>query len=151
MARTWKLTAPVASEDEIQAAIVAALQRLLLPPAQFTALNPGGHLLSEAAKARHHRLGLQSGWPDLLIVVWGQAFGLEVKRLGGVLSASRLVHGKRGTRTVVGQRERFEQLSAAGLAIAVVHSVDEALAALRFWRLPLRPHVVHGLSQLSTG
>ncbi len=59
----------------------------------------------------------QAGLPDLLVVVAGVVWFLEVKLPGGVVSRI--------------QRHTIERLKASGGNVAVVRSVDEALAATR--------------------
>jgi hypothetical protein len=51
------------------------------------------------------------------------------------------VRTRRGAwREVIGQEETFPRLERAGMRIAVCRSVDEVLAALRAWGVPLRAH-----------
>lgn len=138
-----RLVPPDASEDELQACVTAALSVLLLPPAQFSHFPAGGYGLSPAAASRLYRLGMKPGWPDLLIVHNGQLFGIELKTRTGKLSKTRTVHTRSGAARVrVGQVETLAGLQLAGVRIAVCRSVDEVLAQLRAWSVPLRPHAV---------
>jgi hypothetical protein len=120
-----------------------ALDKLLLPPAVW-ACYPAGHLkLSAAEVARLVRLGLKRSFPDILIWYFG-CWGLEVKRRGGRLSKTRVVHTRRGTpRILVGQEDMFPKLIASGgfAAIGVMESVDEGLAQVARWGIPLRGRV----------
>jgi hypothetical protein len=102
----------------------------------------GGHgLLAPQAAARLARLGMQSGWPDVLVVHNGQLFGVELKTRTGRLSKSRVVRTRSGgARHVTGQVEMLADLERAGVRTAVARSVDEVLAQLREWGIPLRLH-----------
>jgi hypothetical protein len=84
---------------------------------------------------------LKRGWPDVL-VLHGRLFGIELKRRDGVLSKTRLVRTRRGgLRQLDGQVDVFPRLAAAGMAIAVCRTVDEVLATLAGWQVPLRVRV----------
>lgn len=139
--------APAAAEDDLHEQVARALAILLLPPTQFSTFPAGGYQLTEAAKARLSRLGMASGWPDILIVAKtptrpdGGIWGIELKASGGRLSKTRLVRTRRGgIRIAVGQEERFACLEAAGMPVAVCQTLPEVLAALRSWGIPLRRH-----------
>lgn len=127
------------SETELHAAVANALDVLLLPPATWTTF-PAGHVqLPSAAAAKLARLGLKRGWPDLLVLHGGTLHGIELKRPGGRLSRSRVVRTRRGgVRHLAGQEEVFPRLVAAGMRLAVCESVDEVLATLARWEVPLR-------------
>jgi hypothetical protein len=106
---------------------------------------PIGHVkLTPAQAARLARIGVKRGLPDLLVIHQG-VYGIELKREGGRLSATRtiVVRDRRGNlreRVLDGQREVFPRLLAAGFqAIGVARSVDEALDQLAAWKVPLRP------------
>jgi len=138
-ARPLRLTAPVPSEDALHQSVADALAVLVLPPARWTTF-PAGHVeLPAPAAAKLARLGLQRGWPDLLVVHRGGVYGVELKRPGGTLSRARTVRTRRGRlRQVAGQAEVFSELEAAGMHIAVCTSVGDVLAALAGWGVPLR-------------
>jgi hypothetical protein len=135
----YRLTRPTATEDAIHQAIVDMMAILLLPPAQWTTFPAGLIELTGQQAAKLYRLGLRRSWPDILIAYRG-IYGLEVKRPGGYLSRTRMVRTRSGApRMVDGQSQMFPLLLRAGFAgIAVVHSADEAVAALRGWAMPLR-------------
>jgi hypothetical protein len=141
MSRLFRLTAPIVAELDIHEACAKALDALLLPPAIWFAM-PVGHVqLSGAQTARLARIGLKRGLPDLFFLFEGLVFACEIKRRGGYLSKTRVVRTKRGApRILEGQEEVFPKLRAAGAAVVVVHSVDEMLAQIRVWGLPLREH-----------
>jgi hypothetical protein len=135
-----KLRPPDPTEDAIHAAIASALDTLLLPPAMWTTFPAGQIELNGQQAAKLHRMGMKRGWPDILVVYCSMARGIEVKKPGGILSKRRIVrsmaHGR--PRIVEGQAETFPKLMAAGMPIAIVHSVEEALGALQCWGIPTR-------------
>jgi hypothetical protein len=137
-ASPYRLTAPVVAEEELHAAVARALDLLLLPPAMWTTFPAGAVPLPPQFAAKLARLGLHRGWPDLL-VLHGRLFGIELKRVGGGLSRTRVVRTRSGaSRVLDGQVDVFPRLVAAGMLIAVCRSVDEVLAALATWQVPLR-------------
>jgi hypothetical protein len=136
--RPFRLTAPVVSELNLQEAVADALNVLLLPPAMWTAF-PVGHVKLEPAQAaRLSRIGTARGWPDVL-VLHERLYGIELKRVGGILSRTRVVRTRSGgSRVLDGQVEVFVRLRDAGMKIAVCHSLEEVLRALGGWGVPLR-------------
>lgn len=135
----FRLTAPVIAETNLQCAVVDALDKLLLPPAQYTCFPAGSVPLPPEYAAKLARMGLHRGWPDLLVVHGGGVFGIELKTRDGILSRTRIVRTKRGgQRELIGQREQFELLTQAGMKIAICRSLDDVLAALAAWGVPLR-------------
>jgi hypothetical protein len=138
----FRLSAPVAPEQDLHESVADALDKLLLPPAEWTTFPAGSVPLPPRFAAKLARMGLKRGWPDVLIL-HGQVYGLELKRRGGRLSRTRLVRTRRGgLREVAGQEEVFPRLEAAGMTIGVCRSVDEVLALLAAWGVPLRVHAV---------
>ncbi len=136
--RPFRLRAPVVAEDDLHVSVAEALDRLLLPPAQWTTFPAGSVPLPPQFAAKLSRLGLKRGWPDVLIV-HRDVMGIELKRDGGRLSKTRIVRTRRGApRILDGQADTFPRLVAAGMRIAVCHSVDEVLTALRGWNVPIR-------------
>jgi hypothetical protein len=137
----FRLTAPPPPlEVDLQAACATALDRLLLPPAFWFAM-PVGHIeLSGAQMARLTKIGLKRGLPDLWVLYNG-VYCIELKRRGGSLSRTRVGRTRRGSpRIYEGQTDVFPRLLETGAveAIAVCNSVDEMLAQLRQWDIPLR-------------
>jgi hypothetical protein len=145
--RPFHLTAPEPLELDIHEALARALDALLPPPA-FWACYPAGHVqLAPHETARLARLGLKRGLPDIIIWYFG-TWGLEVKRRGGRLSKTRVGRTRKGSpRILEGQADVFPKLIASGgfAAIGVVHNVDEALAQLASWGIPLRVPPPHRL------
>ena len=138
-ARRLKLTAPVVPEDDLHAAVAEALARLVLSPAEWSTFPAGSVPLPPQFAAKLSRLGLQRGWPDILVVHDRRLYGIELKRRGGRLSKTRIVRTKRGGwRMLTGQEDMFPRLERAGMAIGVCRSVDEVLAMLRAWGVPMR-------------
>lgn len=136
--KPFRLVAPVVPETSLHEAVAKALDLLLLPPACWTTFPAGSVPLPPEYAAKLHRMGLQRGWPDVLVVHQG-IIGIELKRVDGVLSRTRTVRTRRGSlRVLEGQQDVFPKLQAAGMRIAVCRSVDEVLAALAGFDVPLR-------------
>jgi hypothetical protein len=141
-ARPFKLTAPEPLEIDIHASVAAALDALLLPPAVWFTYPAGAAQLSPQQMARYSRIGLKRGLPDLFVLHGGRLHGIELKRRGGQLSKTRVVKTRHGLRILVGQAERFAELEAAGMEpIAICRSVDEVLATITRWGIPVRATV----------
>lgn len=136
--RAFTLRAPVPYEDDIHAQVAKALDLLLLPPAQWTTFPAGNVPLPPQFAAKLARLGLKRGWPDIL-VVYGSVYGIELKREGQSMSRTRTVRTKRGAlRVLEGQKDVFPRLRGAGMKIEVCYSIDDVLAALKNWDIPMR-------------
>lgn len=142
--RRFKLTpGPEPSERDIHEAVADALdeRRGILRPPAFAVCYPAGIVeLSPQQAARYVKCGLKTGMPDFLIFYQG-VYLLELKRPGGQLSQTRIEKNKFGAlREIVGQAERFAQLCATGAVrdLAVCYSVDDVLAKLAEWKLPMR-------------
>jgi hypothetical protein len=142
----FRLTAPEPVERDIHEACAAALDMLLAPPAVWFTYPAGASQLSPQQMARHSRIGLKRGLPDLWILHHG-VYCIELKRKGGRLSKTRVARTRRGSpRILTGQADVFPQLLASGgvADIAICHSVDEVLAQLARWQIPLRGIVSRG-------
>ena len=140
--KRFSLTPYIASEQDLHEAVAEALDRLLLPPAEWTCF-PAGHVpLPARYAAKLARLGLKRNWPDLIVLHRG-IYGVELKRAGEGLSIARWVVNRRtgGRRYVEGQRETFPRLEAAGMQIAVCETVVAVLDALAGWGVPLRGRI----------
>jgi hypothetical protein len=127
-------------ERDIHETCAQALDRLLLPPAFWFTYPAGASVLSAQQQARHSRIGLKRGLPDLWVLFHG-VWLIELKRPGGKLSKTRTVRTRRGgPRILVGQEDVFPMLCATGAVrdIAICHSVTEVLAQLHQWDIPLR-------------
>ena len=142
-ARPFRLKPVVPPEDDLHAQFANALSLLAMPDICWTTFPAGNVPLPPQFAAKLARLGLKRGWPDIQLLYDGRLYGIEVKRQGGVLSKTRTVRTKRGgLREVTGQVEQFAKLERAGMRIAICHSVDEMLAQLAAWGLPLRSYRV---------
>lgn len=138
--KPFQLTAPVPYELEIHIACAKALNALLLPPAEWICPGIGAVKLAPAEIARLSRIGVKSGWPDIL-VFWQRVWGIEIKRPGGQLSKSRLVKDRRGALKMIdGQSDVFPRLIGTGAfgGIVVCSTVEEMLHQLSRWGIPLR-------------
>jgi hypothetical protein len=113
----FQLNEYVETETNLQAAAAEAFDRLLRPPAMWTAFNAGHIKLTSQQAAKLKRIGLKPNWPDHLILWDRNLIGIEWKKPGeGKLSRGRFVTRKNGSRYwVEGQREVFPQLTAAGM------------------------------------
>ena len=143
MAARFALTALAAPEDDVQAAIVKALDVLLLPPATFTAIAATGYsALSGAQAAKFVRMGVRPGFSDLMVLgEGGKILFLEIKAAGGKLSKTRTVRTKKGrAREIVGQTENFARLEAMGFTVRVARTVEQALDHCRDAGIGLRAH-----------
>jgi hypothetical protein len=140
--RPFRLVAPEPSERDIHESVAEALDKMLLPPAVWFTYPAGAAPLSGQQQARYSSIGLKRGLPDIF-VLHGQLYGIELKARRGVLSKTRVVRTRRGSpRILVGQVERFAELEAAGMPpIAVCRSVDEVIAQVTRWGIPVRRRV----------
>jgi hypothetical protein len=144
-AAAFRLTPEIVAERSIHESCAAGLDRLLLPPAFWFSAAIGATTLSPQQAAALSRAGIKRGLPDLLVLSpdarGPRIFGIELKRHNGRLSRTRIVRTRRGSpRILEGQEDVFPKLEAAGMDICVAHSVDEMLAALDRWQIPLRSH-----------
>jgi hypothetical protein len=138
----FKLTIPEQPEAVLQESCARALDMLLAPPAFWFSAAIGACQLTAQQAAALSRAGVKRGLPDLL-VLYERLFGIELKLAKGVLSKTKIVQTRRGSpRVLIGQVERFAELEAAGMRIAICRSVDEVLAQLEAWGVPLRGRVV---------
>lgn len=129
----------VAPEVDLQAAGAEAFDRLLRPPAMWTAFPAGQIKLTDQQAARLYRIGLKRGWPDHLVLWPGRIVGIEWKTGDGKLSVSRMEHSRRSGRPrwVEGQAEVFPKLKTAGMLIYQCITVDHALRILQRLECPM--------------
>jgi len=114
------------------------LNLCLAPPAVWAPYPAGVTTLSAQQFAQYSRFGLKRGMPDIMLF-FGKVWGIELKRRGGRLTKTRVVHTRRGTpRELIGQAEMHQQLlaSEAWGGIEVAYSVDDVCALLDFWKIP---------------
>jgi hypothetical protein len=131
---------PEPLEADLHASCVHHLEKLLLPPAFFFSAAIGATKLLPQQAAALSRAGVRRGLPDLFVLNDGRLYGIELKRQrNAYLSKTRVVYTRRGSpRVLEGQVDVFPKLEAAGMQIAIVHSVDEMLAQLARWQIPMR-------------
>lgn len=137
--RPFRLRMPEPLEKDIHEACADALEALLVRPAEWCCY-PAGHIkLTPADISKLVKAGLKRGYPDFMVFFDG-VYGLEVKRRGEGLSKSHIAKSARGSPVYrIGQEEMFPRLIASGWkAIEVIHSVDEMVAQLKTWGIPMR-------------
>lgn len=135
-----KLTAPEPSERDIHVACADLLNMCLAPPAVWAPYPAGVTALTPQQHAQYSRIGIQRGFPDLMIF-YKKVFGIELKARRGRLSKTRVARTRRGgPRMLIGQEEMFDLLLASGAwaAIEVARSVDEVCLLLDIWKIPKR-------------
>ena len=140
MSRPFRLCTPRVPEIDLHRNIADGLAKLVAPPAEWTCF-PAGHIkLSVEDAEKLYRLGLKPSWPDFLVLST-HLYGIEVKAEGGTLSKTRWRRTRRTgrLRLVEGQEDVFPRLLKAGMKdIATCGSLEEVLAQLRAWGVPLR-------------
>lgn len=140
---TFRLAMPEPLERDIHEATANALDAMLLPPAFWFTYPAGASILSPQQAARHIRIGLKRGLPDIWIMFDG-VWLIELKRPGGQLSKTRIVRTRRGSpRVLEGQVDVFAKLCATGAVrdLAVCYSVDDVLDRIAVWKIPCRMRV----------
>lgn len=111
------------AEQNFQVSLIRDLRRILPRPECFVTHFPsGGGGLMRGIFLKS--MGLEPGFPDILIIYRGMAFGMELKAGKGRLSSV--------------QKETHEALGRAGMDVQLVRSLDDALLALAEWKIPLR-------------
>ena len=139
MPQPFRLRTEIPLERDIHKAVANLLDNCLLAPAAWAPYPAGAAQLSPQQQAAYARVGLKRGWPDILIIYQGKTFGLELKRPGAELSRTRIGRTHSGApRIYEGQKDVFPKLQAAGMVIGIARSVDEAIAVLQAWGIPLR-------------
>ena len=137
--RPFRLEHPVTPEQQLHESVARWLDIFLLRPAIWTTFPAGNIPLPPRYGEKLARMGLASGWPDLLIAYAHRTYGIELKTATGRLSRTRMVRTRRGgLREIIGQVEQHERLAEAGVEVAVCRSLPDVAAQLRAWGLPLR-------------
>lgn len=113
------------SESVLQAQIVQWLRWSLPASAFLTAFPAGGGGRVRGAKLK--RMGLVPGFPDLLLIWNGEAYGLEVKTAKGRVSQEQV--------------DCHMQLAKAGMSVVIIRSVAEAERTCLQLRIPLRARI----------
>jgi hypothetical protein len=131
MGTPFKLTAYTPDEDDLHESVARMLAIAIGPPGLTSAHGVCWYSVemrnakSVQEGARRKRCGCVSGIPDVHLIFAGHLFTIELKTL------------RRGSTLSPGQRERHPELRKAGARVAVARTLDEVLAALREWAIPL--------------
>ncbi len=122
--RPFRLQAESRHETEIHLEALRAVRAALSHTGALVLHYPAGGGRDPASRQLMKILGVRSGVPDLLVLLWGRIWTLEIKAADGVESPA--------------QRTMAAELAAAGVPRAVVRSGREAVRQLRAWGLPVR-------------
>ena len=119
-------------EEQIQRAIVRAL-RIALPHG-FIVMAVPNKPRSKVSGAIEKSMGAMAGWPDLQVM--GCIIGedpADARPFTGFME----VKAPKGRVQPV-QREMHDKLADCGFPVAVVRSVEDALATAQAWGLPIK-------------
>ena len=106
-------------------AVVADYLRASLPAGWRWSTFPAGELRTERTAALLKRLGVQPGWPDIIVQLPdGRDLHLELKAPKGVLSPDQKAHQA--------------ACEAVGAPYVVARTLDDVRAAVRAYGLPTR-------------
>lgn len=136
----FRLRAVEPSEDEIHVTVAQFLDRFLRPPALWFPYPAGVCRLTPHQQAQMSRFGVKRGLPDIW-VLYGGLYLIELKTRRGGLSKTRIVRTRSGApRILEGQADVFPKLIETGAveAIAICESLDQVIAELRRWEIPIR-------------
>lgn len=114
------------TEAQLQAQVAQLLSVALPVDARFHH-SPGEGKRGWRSQCALKASGFSAGWPDIEIVWRGRVYFLELKSQKGRVSPA--------------QAECHAGLIAAGARLAVVRSLDEAVATLTQWDIPLRASI----------
>jgi len=105
-------------EETIHFALVEHIQHRVRPGVFWTHV-PSGERRPPGVGGKLKGMGLRKGVPDFHFLIAGQAYYLELKRVGGKTSRE--------------QREAITDITAAGGIVEVAEGLDEALRILAAW------------------
>lgn len=111
---------PATTEEAIHRAVVELLARAARPGVAWTHM-PAGEARAKGVGGKLKGMGVQAGWPDIVLVRAGRLFGLELKTPTGRVSPA--------------QRTAHASLSAAGAIVRVCYGLDPAIETLRDWEM----------------
>jgi hypothetical protein len=111
------------AEFRLQCAVIQLLRLAPMPGVFFCAI-PNGEYRSKRTAGRLKAAGVVAGAPDLLVIVGGNAYGLEIKSEKGRQSPE--------------QKAVEKAWNAAGGSYAIAYGIDEATDLLTSWRA-IRP------------
>jgi hypothetical protein len=92
---------------------------LQLPPDAYCWHVPMGGRRTAITGALMKSLGARAGMPDIMILMRGKTFGLELKSATGRVSDA--------------QKECHRRLREAGATVAIAGGLDEAVSLLQAW------------------
>jgi hypothetical protein len=115
------------TEQQLHRAVAQFLARALKPPTTWTTIPAGGGGRIRGAQLK--AMGLQPGWPDLLIIDRGpNVIGIELKAKKGTQApAQRMI------------AQAFKEVEAWYI---LCRSVEEVEKALRYCKVPLHATVL---------
>jgi hypothetical protein len=113
-------------EAALQRAVAVYLADVLPPDAYWTAVDAGQGKMDMVAAAIRKSRGVKAGFPDVLVIFRGMAFGVELKAPQG--------------RTQDVQHATHAAMRQAGAQVSVCRSVADVERALMHWMIPLRWH-----------
>lgn len=118
-----KKTKPKIGEDHFTNQVAEFLEYALPRAWRFTHFPAGGFRFQKTA-GKLKWMGVQSGWPDMLIVGDGRIFFIELKVGGGKLSPDQL--------------EFQDWCTEYGFPHAVCWEIEAVEAVLRRWGIPIQ-------------
>jgi len=111
---------PSASEAQIHKAVVDYFHRAKRPGV-VAHHSPNGAKRTRWEQGAVIQAGMMTGFPDLLFIADGRAYGLELKTAKGRLTPPQAI--------------AHDRLKEAGMKVEIARSVEEAVAVLRGWNL----------------
>jgi hypothetical protein len=118
VARAQRPRLAIATEDQIQRAVADYL-RLRGVPGLLWWHTPNGELRRPGAGGRLKAYGARAGMPDLMMILGGRTYALEIKTEHGRVSAA--------------QRAVHADLKEAGAEVWVAFGLDAAIGQLKKW------------------
>jgi hypothetical protein len=111
-------------EQDFQISLVRDLRRILLAWTVVVVHVPNGGWRTPAEGGILKAMGVMAGFPDLLIIHLGRAYGIELKTDAGALSKD--------------QRAAHIVLDNAQMKLGTCRTLDEVLGQLRAWNIPTK-------------
>lgn len=110
-------------EQGMQIGLIKSLALILTPETRVVHV-PNGGFRSKKEAAILIGMGVMPGFPDLLFISRGRAYGIELKADDGALTES--------------QRKAHPLLLAAGMPIAIARTAQEVIERIQAWGIPTR-------------
>ncbi len=114
------------TEAQLHRAVAAFLRVALKPPTIWTTIGHGGGGRVRGAQLK--AMGVQKGWPDILVIDDGLAIGIELKAKKGAQSPE--------------QKALEVSFVKAGMTYWLCRSVEDVEAALRTDNVPIHATVM---------